>query len=126
MSMGRLGQLFNPASVAIVGASPRPGSSDGIILKGTCTTGHGGRLDAVNPNRDVVDSVACAPFLTVLADPPDLAIVAAPPYAVEDLVRHAVAAKAKSAIILAAGLAAGQAPLLITFTRSPTMRAFGS
>jgi acetyltransferase len=107
MGTYRLDKLFNPASVAVVGASPRAGSLGGLVLKALRSGGYGGRLDAVNPGYDAVDGVACAPSLTRLDAPTDLAIIVAPPQAVESVIRDAVSAQAKAAIILTAGLGGG-------------------
>jgi acetyltransferase len=107
MGTYRLDHLFGPSGVAVVGASPRPGSLGGLVLKAILSGGYRGRVAAVNPKHREVEGAPCAASLAGLAEPPDLVIVATPPDAVTDVVGEAVAVGAKAAVILTAGLGNG-------------------
>jgi len=47
--------FFNPPSVAIVGATEKPGSLPGIILKNIMDMGFKGRIYPVNPKYQNLD-----------------------------------------------------------------------
>jgi len=86
MSTYRLDKLFAPRSLALVGASPREGSLGHAVLRNLREAGFPGRIDLVNPKHAEVDGAPCAARIENLADAPDLAVIAAPPAAVPDLV----------------------------------------
>jgi acetyltransferase len=108
MSIYRFDKLFAPASVAVVGASPRAGSLGGIVLQSLRSSGYKGDVRAVNPKHREVFGVPCAPSLGALDPAPDLAVVAAPAEQVEIVIREAAEAGVCAAIILTAGLGAGE------------------
>ena len=79
MSTYRLERLFAPASVAVVGASPRLGSLGHAVLKNLHEGGFKGAILPVNPKYDEIDGVRCARSIEQLADMPDLVVVCTPP-----------------------------------------------
>ena len=70
--------LFNPRSVAVVGASRRPDSVGGAVLGNLLRGGFQGSVYPVNPNADQVHSVRAYKDLRSLPEVPDLVIVAIP------------------------------------------------
>jgi acetyl coenzyme A synthetase (ADP forming)-like protein len=68
--------LLEPRSVAIVGASPKPGSVAGTILKNLQDCGYRGGLYPVNPRYDEVFGLPCMPTIEVLPSGVDLAVLA--------------------------------------------------
>jgi predicted CoA-binding protein len=78
MSTDPLDILFNPASVAVVGASPRVGLWGGVVLRCLQQGGCKGTLHAVNPKHDSVLGVPCLGSLKALGAAPDLVIVTIP------------------------------------------------
>jgi acetyltransferase len=107
MSTYRLDKLFAPAFIAVVGASPKPGSLGGVVLKGLQEGGFKGALHAVNPRYGEVLGIPCRATLDALPAAPDLVIVATPAHAVLQVITDAVHAGAQTAIILTAGLGRG-------------------
>ena len=107
MSTYRLEKLFTPASVAVVGASPKPGSLGGVVLQGLLKGGFKGALYAINSRHSDVFGVACFAKLDALPAAPDLIIVATPAHAVQGVIADAGQAGVQTAIILTAGLGRG-------------------
>ena len=73
-----LGRLLRPRSVAVVGASERPGSYGGEALVNLLRLQFDGSLFAVNPGKSFVHGIACVPALSDLPEAPDAVIVAIP------------------------------------------------
>ncbi len=107
MSTYRLHKLFEPASVAVVGASPRDGALGGVVLRALQQGGYKGALTAINPKHDHVLGVPCVASLDRLGVAPDLVIVTTPAHAVAGVIDDAVRADAQAAIVLTAGLGHG-------------------
>ena len=78
MSMTDLGQLLNTpgTSLAIVGATDRPGKYGGIIYRDMKAKGF--PVYAVNPYRDTVDGDPCWPTVKDLPETPTLAVFVIP------------------------------------------------
>ena len=74
-----LRHLLEPASVAVVGASRKPGRVGHAILRNMIGAGFSGRLYAVNPHATSVLGVRTVPTVAELPEPPDLAVIAVPP-----------------------------------------------
>lgn len=71
-----LGRLFNPKSIAVVGASADPAKAGSQALK--TLAGFPGRLVAVHPRETEIQGFPCYPSLVDLPEPVDLAILAIP------------------------------------------------
>lgn len=100
--------LFEPRSVAIVGASDR-----GPTLKMSedmARTGFTGTLLPVNPRREELWGGPCYADLASLPAAPDLVVVSVPAKAVAKTVADAAAAGAKSIMINAVGFGEGGDP----------------
>jgi acetyltransferase len=78
MSTCPLDILFNPASVAGVGASPRVGSSGGVGLRCLQQGGDKATWHAVNPRHDSLLGAPCLGSLKAPGAAPDLVIVTIP------------------------------------------------
>ncbi|GAY13684.1 acetate--CoA ligase family protein [Mycobacterium sp. shizuoka-1] len=84
-------------SVALVGASPRPGSfGERMIIEARRSSA---RMHLVNPRYDQIDGVACAPSLAALDEPIDLVLLGVPDAALLDELKAAAAIGARSAVI---------------------------
>lgn len=86
-----LDRLLRPSSVAVVGATDRPGSYGANTLRNLVGGRFGGRVVAVNPRRDEVFGVRCVPTLGDLAEPVDAVVVATPARTLVDQVESAAA-----------------------------------
>jgi acyl-CoA synthetase (NDP forming)/GNAT superfamily N-acetyltransferase len=100
MSVRNLDKLFNPASVALIGATTRRGA---IVARNLRRAGFGGRLFFVDPDRGALDGVAIHPDVGALPEAPDLAVIATPPGEVPSLLA-ALGARGTRAVVVTAGL----------------------
>lgn len=84
--------LLNPASIAIIGATPDPKKVGGRPIRYLRRYGYRGRLYPVNPKYEDVQGLRCYPALVALPERPDMAIIALPAEAAIDCARDCVAA----------------------------------
>jgi acyl-CoA synthetase (NDP forming)/GNAT superfamily N-acetyltransferase len=105
--------LLVPASVAVVGASRRPGAIGRLILRNIVTGGYAGRVYAVNPHASELEGVACAPSPGALPEPVDLAVICVPAPAVLATAEECGKRGVRTLIVISSGLdGAGRAALL--------------
>jgi acyl-CoA synthetase (NDP forming) len=71
-----LSRLFNPRSIAIVGASDDTKTIGGQPVKFLTEFGYQGRVFPVNPKRDTIRGLTCYPSVTDLPEAVDVALVA--------------------------------------------------
>jgi acetyl-CoA synthetase len=100
-----LDRLLRPASIAVVGATERPGSYGGEALLNLERVGYRGRVYAVNPSRSSVHGRDCHPSLDALPEAPDAVVVAIPAAAAPRVVEQAGALGCGGAVVFAAGFA---------------------
>jgi len=95
--------LLSPASVALVGASAKPGSLGRIVLENLIDGGYEGALHLVNPSHRRILARRSHRSLRAIGAPVDLALIATPAAAVEAVLADAARAGAKAAVILSEG-----------------------
>ena len=76
MPAHRLDPLLRPRSIAVVGASARPGSPGNEVLRNLRRGGYAGPLYAVNPGRDSIGEIPCYPSLADLPEVPQHVVFA--------------------------------------------------
>ena len=104
MTIRNLTSMFAPRSVAVFGASERPGSLGRTVYANIRAAGFEGRVFAVNPKHASVDGTPCYAGVAALPEPPDLAVIATPARAVPGLVADLGAKGTRAAVVLTAGL----------------------
>ena len=104
MSVRNLRQLFAPRSVALVGASERPGSVGATLLQNLREGGFKGKLYPVNPKYDSIAGLRAWPDVASLPEAPDLAIICTPPHTVCGIVRALGALGTRAAVVTSAGM----------------------
>ncbi len=110
--------VLTPASVAVIGASRRPGSVGRVILRNIVTGGFSGPVYAVNPAAAELDGVPCLPSAAALPEQVDLAVIATPAAAVPGIAGECGRRGVKALVVLAAGLdGAARAEVLGTCRR---------
>lgn len=97
--------LLHPRSVAVIGASRHRGSMGGEFFHNLLASGFAGPVYPVNPNADVVQSVAAYRSVTAIPGPVDLAIVAVPKALVLDVVRECAEKGVRSVVVASRGFA---------------------
>src|SRR6476661_5129509 len=78
MTIRNLDRLFQPRSVALVGASERAGSLGAAVLANMRAGGFRGGIHLINPRHSEIQGLPCAARISDLPSPPDLAVIAAP------------------------------------------------
>jgi acyl-CoA synthetase (NDP forming)/GNAT superfamily N-acetyltransferase len=78
MTIHHLERLFQPRSVAVVGASGKPRAAGAVVMRNLLTGGFDGPIMPVNPNRTHVAGVLCYPDIAGLPQVPDLAVICSP------------------------------------------------
>jgi acyl-CoA synthetase (NDP forming) len=97
--------FFRPASVAVVGASAKPGKGGTVVLRNMLSHGFAGRLYAVNPTAAEVQGVASYPSVADLPEPVDLAIAVVPRDGIAQVVRDCGSRGVGSLIVASGGFA---------------------
>ncbi|WP_026190550.1 acetate--CoA ligase family protein [Methylobacterium sp. WSM2598] len=105
--MTDLARLLRPASVAIVGASDKPGALGASVLANLERAGYCGAIHLVNPNRAEIGGRPCLPCVEALPDGVDAAVLAIPRAAVLPAIRALAARRAGAAVVFSAGFAEG-------------------
>lgn len=97
--------LMRPASVAVLGASPRPDSFGNSVVKNLLAAGYAGRIYPIHPSASTVEGLRCFSDLQDLPEAPDCAVVALPADKVLPALAHAVSRGLRAAVIFASGFA---------------------
>jgi acetyltransferase len=94
--------FFSPASVAVIGATDRPGSVGNTVLRNVLRS-YQGRVYAVNPGRKEAHGLPCLASIRAVPEAVDLVVIVIPAGAVPEVVAECVAAQAKSIVVISAG-----------------------
>ena len=108
MSIRNLDYLFDPASVAVVGASLRPGSVGSTVWRNLTAGAFAGPLYAVNPKYHEIDGRPVLHRLQDLPTVPELAVICSPTDTVAGLVAQLAALGTRAAVLLTPGLSEEQ------------------
>jgi len=105
LSTRYLESLFNPASIAVIGASERADNLGGMVLRNLMGGGYPGRLLVVNQNDyDNVHGVPCVKKVSKMEFSPDLAIICTPPDTVAKTIKRLGEAGVRTAIVMTGGM----------------------
>jgi acetate---CoA ligase (ADP-forming) len=91
--------MLEARSVALVGASARPGSLGARMIAELARSPSRPRTYLVNPRYPDIGGTPCLPSLAELPEPVDLALLAVPDTALEDQLALAARTKVRSAVI---------------------------
>jgi acetyltransferase len=106
MSIRNLQHLFAPGSVAVIGASDRPGSVGATVYRNVLAGGFDGRIFAVNARHATVAKRPAYARIGELPEPPELAVICTPAATVPGLIGELGRAGTRAAVVLSAGLGA--------------------
>lgn len=106
-ALSGLDRGLRPRSVAVLGASSRAGALSSRFITGLQRHGFTGRIVPVNPRRDVIEGLPCAPSIAAASEdgPIDLAIVSLPREAVHGAIVECQAAGVGAAAVFTSGFA---------------------
>jgi len=100
-------RLLRPRSVAIVGASDKPGALGSTVLANLERQGFAGDIHLINPKRPMIGTRQALGSIEELPQGVDAAVLAIPRVAVLDSIKALAARGVGSAIIFSAGFAEG-------------------
>ncbi len=95
--------LFEPGSVAIVGATEKSGKVGEVLVANMLAAGYRGALFGVNPKYGSVRGVACYASIDKLPQRIDLAVVATPAATVPEVIDQCGRAGVRAAVVITAG-----------------------
>ncbi len=95
--------FFAPETVAVIGASERPGSVGRTVLWNLLSSPFGGTVFPVNPKRRNVLGIQAFPSVKAIAERVALAVITTPAETVPGVVAECVEAGVPAAIVISAG-----------------------
>ena len=98
-----LDAIFRPRSVAVIGASRRPGSIGAAIFRNLLAHGFEGPVYPVNPGASVVQSVLAWPSISAIPGDVDLAVIVVPAAHVLAALEECGRKGVKGAVVITAG-----------------------
>lgn len=98
-----LKMVFNPKTVAIIGASPTPNKIGNVVLKNFMDSKSPVTVYPVNPKHDKIMGLVCYPNITKIKERIDCVIIATPAETVPEVVQNCVDKKVGGIIILSGG-----------------------
>jgi acetyltransferase len=103
MNARQLHRLFNPRSIAVIGASGTPGSIGYSLFNNLIRNEFPGTVIPVNPTRDRVQGIKAYPNMAALPQKVDLAVIATRAETVPAIIDECIAAGTLSAVVISAG-----------------------
>ncbi|MGC2536980.1 MAG: bifunctional acetate--CoA ligase family protein/GNAT family N-acetyltransferase [Candidatus Sulfotelmatobacter sp.] len=98
-----LDAMFSPASVAVIGATSRPGTVGRTVLENLLRDTFRGKVFAVNAKHEEVLGRKAYKSIRDVPQPVDLAVIATPAATVTQIIAECVEARARSAVVISAG-----------------------
>lgn len=103
-----LARLLHPANIAIIGASPTPGSFGARTLGNLAQ--FKGRIYPVNAKYERVGELTCYPSIDALPEAPDAVVITTPRESVQPLLEACIAKNAGGIVLYASGYAETSKP----------------
>jgi len=97
--------LFQPRSVAVIGASDNPAKLGHTILKNIVDSGFQGAIYPINPKAPEILNLRCFKSVADVPDMIDMAVVVVPASAVPQVIRECGEKRVKAAVIITGGFA---------------------
>ncbi|MDM0073298.1 bifunctional acetate--CoA ligase family protein/GNAT family N-acetyltransferase [Variovorax sp. J2P1-59] len=118
MSVRNLEHLFSPRSVAVIGASDRPGSVGSLLVRNLRDAGFEGPVWPVNRRHASVAGGQAWSRVSELPGVPDLAVICTPPATVPALIGELGRLGTRAAVVLTSGLKARPRPNQPTYEQA--------
>ena len=104
MTIRNLDPILAPQSIALIGASPKPGSVGQIVLRNVASNGFKGKVYPVNPKHDAINGLTCYRKIADLPEAPDIAVIMTPPKSVPRAISQLAKRGTRTAVVLTAGI----------------------
>lgn len=125
MTTRNLEALLTPRSVALIGASPTPGTVGNIVARNLLRAGFCGPIHFVNPRHPRVEDRVCVASVREIDGVPDLAILVTPPDTVPGIIAELGLKGTEAAAVITAGLTAEQKASVLTASQPTCLRVQG-
>lgn len=99
----RLDPIFNPKSIAVIGASRKKGKIGRELLDNLIRYEFQGKLFPINPNAEEVHSIPAYPSILDVPDEVDLAVIVVPARHVTEVMKECGKKGVRGAIVITAG-----------------------
>ena len=100
---GAMETMFNPGSVAVIGASDNPGKLGSHVMKSLTQGRYPGRIYPVNPGKDQILGIKAYPTLFQVPDTVDLSIIVLPSEQVPSIIKECQEKGVKGTVLITAG-----------------------
>ncbi len=104
MTIRNLDAAFMPASVALIGASEKPGSVGLKLAQNLQEGGFSGPIWPVNPHWSAIGGERCYSSIAALPSAPSLAVIATPPRTVPGIITELGRKGTRAAVVITAGI----------------------
>lgn len=125
MSIRNLDSLFDPASIAVLGASQRAGSVGATVWHNLSSGSYKGRLYAVNPKLPDLAGYTVVASVSELPAAPALAVICTPPDTVAALIETLAKLGTHAAVVLTAGMSRVQKQAMLDAAKKHVLRILG-
>jgi len=95
--------LFEPASVAVIGATERAGAVGAVLVRNMLEAKYRGALFGVNPKYRAVHGVPCYGAIGKVPQRVDLAVIATPAATVPEIIEQCGRSGVRAAVVISAG-----------------------
>lgn len=102
-----LEKVFNPESVAVVGASRTIGKAGNVIVGNLLHLNYKGRIYPINPKADIIWGLKAYPDVCSLPEVVDVAVIATPSVYIPEIMKDIVAKGVNRVVIISSGFAEG-------------------
>jgi len=102
---GKLRPIFQPESIAVLGASDQPGKWGYVMVDRPMKSGFKGSIFPVNPNKQNLFGLPTYPSILDITASIDLAVISAPAVTVPNLMQQCATKGVKGAVVISAGFA---------------------
>ena len=99
--------LFEPKSIAVIGASNHPRSVGAVLARNLFAGGFQGAIMAVNPHETAIQSTLSYHSVAELPVTPDLAVLATPPQTIPGLITELGERGCRATVVITAGFGEG-------------------
>jgi len=103
MSIDNLEKIFQPHSIAVVGASERQGSVGAALMRNVIERGFAGKIYPINPNHREMWDLPTFPSIGDLETAVDLAVICTPIGSVPQIIKACADKGVGGAVIISAG-----------------------
>jgi len=98
-----LDSIFRPRCIAVIGATPRPGTIGRQIMHNLISYEFNGKIFPVNPKHSVIHSIKCYSTIRDIPDPVDVAFIIVPREAVIETIDQCAEKGTKGVVVITAG-----------------------